>query len=120
VKHDIDSWMMYRHKTIQKAEFKEDALFLTFDNQECIRIFDDGQSCCEHRYMTSDDDPQELVGKMLTNIECVEAPTQKDDFDDHETQFLRVHAEDGLFVACTHNEHNGYYGGFWVKIEELK
>jgi hypothetical protein len=35
----------------------------------------------------------------------------------HEVQFLRVSTDAGTIVCETHNEHNGYYGGFNVCVE---
>jgi hypothetical protein len=37
----------------------------------------------------------------------------------NEVQFLRIHAEDETVVFETHNEHNGYYGGFWIQVKEI-
>ena len=32
--------------------------------------------------------------------------------DDHEVAFLGIYTTKGVIVCQTHNEHNGYYGGF--------
>ncbi len=78
-------------------------------------MFDGGQDCCEHRYMHSDDDIQSFVGGTLIDAEIREVPNREDGYGDvHEVQFLIVTTSKGAFTIETHNEHNGYYGGFWV------
>ena len=108
-------------KKITKAELDGDYIKIWFGKDKGIQIWDGGQSCCEHRYITTDDNPADLVGKKLTNIEIADAPDAEDSNDDspHEVQFLRIHAEDETVVFETHNEHNGYYGGFWIQVKEI-
>lgn len=78
---------------------------------------DDGQSCCEHRYMRTDDTLNAFVGATLTGIEIKDAPDQEDEYGDvHEVQFLEVQTSAGAFTVANHNEHNGYYGGFWLTL----
>ena len=96
---------------------EKDELHIRFKNNTYIRIADDGQSCCENRYMTTDDKLDEYVGGNLLNIEIKPVPIPlKDsgDGDDHDIEFLEVTTTKGAFVMTTHNEHNGYYGGFYV------
>ena len=33
----------------------------------------------------------------------------------HEVQFLNIETSLGIITFETHNEHNGYYGGFYIK-----
>ena len=105
-------------KKIVKAELDDDVIRIWFNKDKGIEIWDAGQSCCEHRYITTDDNPSDLKGKKLTNIEIADAPDGEGG-EVHEVQFLRIHAEDEVVVFETHNEHNGYYGGFAVKIKEI-
>lgn len=106
-------------KEITKAKLDGDCIKIWFSKKKGIQIWDGGQSCCEHRYITTDDDPAALVGKKLTNIEIAAAPDVEDGGECHEVQFLRIHAEDETVVFETHNEHNGYYGGFWIQVKEI-
>lgn len=106
-------------KKITKAEWDGDYIKIWFSKDKGIQIWDGGQSCCEHRYITTDDNPAGLVGKKLTNIEIADAPDVEDGGECHEVQFLRIHAEDETVVFETHNEHNGYYGGFWIQVKEI-
>lgn len=104
-------------KTVQSAEFKNDKLKLSFTDGTGIYLFDDGQSCCENRYMTTDDDVANLSGQVFHGIEIREAPDVNDgsgDEEPHEVQFLAVKTDKGEVVFETHNEHNGYYGGFSI------
>ena len=36
--------------------------------------------------------------------------------DCHEVQFLEVKTSKGSFTMSSHNEHNGYYGGFSIEV----
>jgi hypothetical protein len=95
-------------------------LALTFEDGKKIAIFDDGQSCCESRYITTDDDVGSLVGHILTRIEAKDGPDTEDEHGDmHETCFVEIGTDDGFVTLVNHNEHNGYYGGFGLSITEI-
>jgi hypothetical protein len=106
-------------KTISKIAFSEDELVLSFNDETGIKIWDDGQSCCEHRYMTSGDDMQAFVGTKFLSAELRDAPEIEDEYGCHEEQFLLINTDKGTFTIENHNEHNGYYGGFWIVIKEV-
>ena len=111
------------NKTIEKVWLDEEKnkLIFNFTDGSGMQIFDDGQSCCEYRYMRTDDDLSEFSGSKIVNIELKDGPTKNnDEWDDvHETQFLDVTTDKGFFQLCTHNEHNGYYGGFWIVAKPI-
>lgn len=44
----------------------DNALHLMFSDASKIKFSDEGQSCCESRYMRTDDDLQSFVGAKLT------------------------------------------------------
>lgn len=97
-------------------------LLLTFDDGAKISIRDEGQSCCESRYITTDDDLSKIVGGKLKRIESKAAPDKErgeDDWGDHEMCFVEVGTDECFITICTHNEHNGYYGGFALAIKEV-
>lgn len=103
------SWRSDRH-----------GLEFEFEDGAKIVVLDDGQSCCEHRYMTTDDTLSDYVGATLLDLEIQDGPTTTtSDGDEHEVQFLAVHTDKGIFKVATHNEHNGYYGGFDLKVLRL-
>lgn len=82
----------------------------------CIR--DEGRSCCEHRYMHTDDDLGAFVGATFEGVEVVDGPEETDQYGEpKESAFLKVRTSAGGFTVVTYNKHNGYYGGFWIVCE---
>jgi hypothetical protein len=114
----------YIGRTIASVEMTEEILTIGFADGACIKIFDDGQCCCEARYMHTDDDISSLVGHKLTGISEKDGPIEDDE--DHnglietsETCFVNINTDDGFITIVNYNEHNGYYGGFSLEIEEI-
>jgi hypothetical protein len=107
------------NKTIKDILFENDSLNLFFEEGIGIRIYDDGQSCCERRYMTTDDDLKYFIGSDLKAVEIGDGPTTKDEDGEHEIQFLKVITSRGVFTIATHNEHNGYYSVFCMKVDRI-
>jgi hypothetical protein len=94
-------------------------LVIDFIDGTGIVLFDDGRSCCEKRYAHTDDDLTAFAGAVFRGCEIREAPNLVDeDSDVHEVQFLLVHTSLGAVTIETHNEHNGYYGGFYLAVRE--
>lgn len=111
----------YYGRKIVKASFGGDEFKLTFDDGVTIKVWDDGQSCCENRYMTTDDDPKVLEGTVLKEIRVSHADgSSEDSYDSHEIAFLDVVTDKATIQFATHNEHNGYYGGFGLSVDEVK
>lgn len=109
-------------RTIASVRLEEDAdtLEIRFEDGSGISVRDEGQSCCEIRYMRTDDDLGEHAGARLLGMELRDGPTEEDKYGEpHEVQFLEVRTSAGHFVVSNHNEHNGYYGGFWLRISRL-
>lgn len=106
------------NKKIKQINLVDDILHLEFKGGLKIKVWDDGQSCCEHRYMVCDDNLNEFIEGNLLGMEIKNAPNMGDEYDVHEVQFLDVKTSKGVFQLATHNEHNGYYGGFSIKIEK--
>lgn len=104
-------------KTIKSVELLNDELRFVFTDDTAMRVWDDGQSCCESRYMVTDDDLSQFAGTTFDGIEIKDAPDEEDTYGAHEVQFLEVKTGKGVFTMATHNEHNGYYGGFYVRCE---
>jgi hypothetical protein len=96
-----------------------DALNITFTDDTTLQLWDGGQSCCESRYMTCEDNLPYFVGATLTDVGISEAASPPEDEygECHEIQFLDVTTSKGLIQVATHNEHNGYYGGFWIQAK---
>lgn len=100
-------------KVIRKLTIADDCLSFRFDDDTSLHPRDMGQSCCESRYMTCEDDLSRFIGGRLLDLTLSDAPTQDGDLDSqHDIQFLHVATSNGTFSVSNHNEHNGYYGGF--------
>lgn len=100
---------------------EENRLHIYFDDGVKIVVFDDGQSCCESRYMRTDDEVKSLVGGRLVKITIKDAPDQEDEYGDvHEIMFMEIQTDKNFITLSNHNEHNGYYGGFGMTIREIK
>jgi hypothetical protein len=114
----VEAYQASVGKTISGISLDEDGGFITmtFSDGATLRVADDGQSCCESRYMRTDDDLPHFIGAKLTGLEIKEAPDEPDEYGDHEVQFLEVQTDRGVFTMASHNEHNGYYGGFYITL----
>ena len=64
--------------------------------------------------MVTADDLSEYENAKLLDFELKEAPSIEDNYGEHEIQFLDIKTDKGIFQIANHNEHNGYYGGFWI------
>ena len=108
-------------KTIKSIALKDNKVGLVFSDDSGVVIWDDGQSCCEERYITTDDKLEDYVGAELKSAEVRDAPnvTDGDEYDEHEVQFLVLETSKGNITFETHNIHNGYYGGFYIKAEKM-
>lgn len=104
--------------TVAMDHGEPEKLVINFEGGSRLIVMDDGQSCCESRYMTCDDDLTVYGGSVMQDIEVRDGPEHKagEYGDEHEEQFLVVTTSQGSFTVATHNEHNGYYGGFWIKL----
>lgn len=111
----------YYGKVVSSVKMEEDRLKIGFTDGTNIHIWDNGQSCCESRYMNTDDDLQSLVGGKLIRIEAKHGPDKEGEYGEmHEQVFVEVATEKGWITIANHNEHNGYYGGFGLTITEEK
>lgn len=118
-KETVKAYQASLGKTIKSVTLKDDCLSMCFDDETGIQIFDDGQSCCENRYMVTDDDLLYHVGAKLLGAEVASAPDVEDDGECHEVQFLHIKTSKGTFTMSNHVEHNGYYGGFSIVIRPI-
>lgn len=89
---------------------EDGAVVIGFEEGELI-LWDNARSCCESRYIDTDDDLEDLVGGVLVGVAAQDGPTAEDAEGVHEQDFLHIKTDKATVVLCTHNEHNGYYGG---------
>lgn len=116
-RESVEAFNACKGKTITVLSLGEDdALHFTFDDGSRLKIWDGGQSCCESRYMRTDDKLEEFIGAKLIGATIKYAAPISDEWGyDHEIQFLDVETDRGVFQMASHNEHNGYYGGFCIE-----
>jgi len=108
-------------RTIETIYLEEQKLSLNFTDGSLLTFVDNGQSCCEERYMRTDDVLSEFFGSKFLSVAVKEAPPiAGDDGEEHEVQFLEVMTDRGAFTISNHNEHNGYYGGFDIVCQFFK
>jgi hypothetical protein len=103
-------------KTIEKVWVKDDYLSFKFTDGSTMNLYDSGQSCCEERFMTCDDDLTQFVGDILLDVDLSDVVECEGRDDANEVQFLRVKTDKGMINVANHVEHNGYYGGFSISI----
>lgn len=114
--NELKLFKKYHGQKIKTASLFDDALVLEFSTGKLV-IEDDGQSCCESRYLTCDDDVKSIVGGALIDIDVKQGPGIESD-ECHETTFVEVLTSAGFINFTAHNEHNGYYGGFSIRMRE--
>jgi hypothetical protein len=103
-----------------EEKWSEDCIELRFSDGSGVRVWDDGQSCCEARYMNCDDDLACHAGATLMDAAIKEGPTATGEYgDEHEIEFFELATSKGVISVANHNEHNGYYGGFSLRSENL-
>jgi hypothetical protein len=101
-------------KKIIAVKVDNNQLVIEFEEKRLV-IKDDGQCCCESRYMSCDDDFTPHIGAEIVDFELKDGPITEDEWGEmHEIQFFEVKTTRGAFQVVNHNEHNGYYGGFAV------
>jgi hypothetical protein len=96
----------------------DEGLFITLDDGTKVRLWDNAQKCCEHRYITCDDDLSKIIGGVLQRIEVKEVPDVETGYGAHEQLFVEVGTDECFITLTTHNEHNGFYSGFGLCIDE--
>lgn len=100
---------------VDESRREDGALVFTFQDDTTLEVYDGGRSCCESRWMHTDDDLDAFVGATLVGIDVREGPTKEGEYGDmDESLFLVVRTSKGDFTVVTYNSHNGYYGGFWL------
>jgi hypothetical protein len=110
-------------KQIVSVAVNGEALKFLFSDNTRLSVYDSGQSCCESRWMHTDDDLSHYVGATLEDMELAgggevpaDSPARKpgEYHDVFESQFLKVKTSEGVFTVVNYVDHNGYYGGFYI------
>jgi hypothetical protein len=110
-------------KKITEITTDDEGYAILFKDGSRLCIWDGGQDCCESRYMTCDDDLTGHQGGQIVSINSDaggDQPAEEDHWGCHEVRFVKVQTTKGSFTICSHNEHNGYYGGFALKLKLVR
>ena len=99
-------------KVITDISLNDESFVLISFKDNTLKLWDDGQSCCERRWMHTDDDLKRLIGQQLRTIELQEGPYYDLNYGLKESQFLYIRTDKDDVTLVNYNEHNGYYGGF--------
>ena len=117
----------YVGKAISSVSLTGDhELRMLFTDGTGLSFRDEGQSCCEGRFMSTDDDLSEYTGARLLGAAVKDGPdrsNEKDEdgytYESYQTQFLDIMTTRGTFQMVNHVIHNGYYGGFALITSEV-
>lgn len=115
----VKAYVKSLDKEISSLECNEISLIIKFTDNSGISFRDEGQSCCEHRYMNCDDDLSVYIGSKFLRAELLPVQYDDEEYGAHEIQFLKIETSNGWFKVSNHNSHNGYYGGFAIRAHEL-
>lgn len=97
------------------------ALVIVLESGWTLVFMDDcGQSCCENRYMHTDDDLTALVGETLVSVRHGGGNEEGEmDACVVEAEFVHIQTNRDSVVIGTYNSHNGYYGGLDLAMTVL-
>lgn len=97
------------------------ALRIALESGDVLRLRNCESTCCERRYMHSDDNLKSFLGARLASIEMDSATQRDGEYGDViEQSFIKVRTTNGDFTVIAYNEHNGYYGGINLEPEWLQ
>lgn len=97
---------------------REQQIIFDFSPHGVICLWDE-QDCCESRYTSSDDNLSHYEDSHFLGYEIRDAPNVDCEYEYHEVQFFVIKTDRGNITFHNHNEHNGYYGGFYLKAKRL-
>lgn len=107
------------NKEIKDLSITDNALKLKFEDGTTVEFYDDGQSCCESRYMNTDDELKDYVGAKLLDASVRDGGAKDENYGVTESQFLIIETSKGSFTVANYNEHNGYYGGISLRVRSV-
>lgn len=103
-------------KTIKLIQV-EPNLTIYFTDDVMLTMWDDNWQCCEKRWLHSDDNPADLVGATLMDIQMEEGVDDEGEVHIVESQFIRILTDKAPFVVTAYNQHTGAYAGIVVKAK---
>lgn len=104
---------------IEGFDIDGEEFIINFPDGRTLTISDRGQSCCEHRYMHTDDDLAAFAGAKFVSIEHrgVAYDLPGEEYDVLDCAFVLVNTSLGTITLASYNHHNGYYGGWHLVVE---
>lgn len=113
----LDVLNKFNGAIIENIYMENDELVIV-GNTGTIYISDEGQSCCECRYMHCEDeaDFDYHIGSTFRFCRVSGYGVGDGGGDVHELAFCDVLTSKGVIQLVCHNEHNGYYGGFSITV----
>jgi hypothetical protein len=109
-------------KVIEKVMLAYDhesreSIIIIFTDGTALNLFDDGQQCCEKRWLASDDKSEDVAGGVLMDVQMEEGVDDEGSEDILQSQFIRIITDKAPYVVTAYNKHNGSYDGITVKAE---
>lgn len=104
-------------KIINNIIVTDDSVWVHFTNGDNLQLSDAGQCCCEVRYLHVDETEDLSYFKGAAFVDATVGRFSGFEFrgcDSHEICFLDIKTSKGVLSVSAHNEHNGYYGGFYI------
>ncbi len=137
--YDIRGARRISRKVISDIQFAKDkdgdnTIVFTFSDNTILTMFDSGNYWHHGRkYFHTDDDMNYFIGSQFLSAEVRLGPEKKldkiisdwtgelaPDYTDgdliQESEFLIISTNKGQFTIVSYNEHNGYYGGFDLRV----
>lgn len=102
-------------RKISSLRIEGNELVMQFEGSGVAKFWDAGQSCCENRWMHTDDDLSKFIGATFLSVETRPGGETGDEYEYKDSEFLIVTTSAGSFTIVNYNEHNGYYGGFLLR-----
>lgn len=89
------------------------------NKQKISLVIDNDQSCCEQwGYFWCNDNTEEFVGSVLSDVKVVDTALNEQKYKDNSeggvyegcVMFVNLETSKGTLQFVAYNEHNGYYG----------
>lgn len=106
----------FANQPIKALSISDDEIMLTFEGAKGLIFWDEGQQCCERRFMRTDDDLDQFKDARFIGAELLDGPTTTKEDLVCDIQFLVIKTDRGNITMSSHNEHNGYYSGFEIEV----
>lgn len=96
----------------------DEGLWFKLEGGLNFQILDNGQDCCEERYMSTDDALAYFVGASFLDAWIADADygIDPESYNQVDVQFLIVRTSLGEFTVANYNIHNGFYGGWRMEV----